>query len=140
MAFYTYDSSKLSIVINGIPIDGFADGTVVTVERDEDSFTKMVGTDGEVTRSKTNNKSGSVTLTLTQSSKSNRDLTGIFVLDEKTGNGVGPFLMKYKNGLSLYSAENCWIRKPPSAEWGREATNREWIIDVDALNIFEGGL
>lgn len=139
MAFYKYNSADVTIIVNGIIISGFADGTFVTVERDEDAFTKQVGTDGEVTRSKSNNKTGSVTITLMQSSASNGDLTVMHALDELTGNGVGPFLMRDGSGNSKYAAENAWIRKYPSAEYGREATGREWVIDVDKLNVAEAG-
>lgn len=134
-----YQASQVSITIAGIPISGYADGTFITVERDEDSFTKQVGTDGEVTRSKSNNRTGAITLVLMQTSASNLLLSAWLATDELGGSSIGPFLMKDNSGNSIYAAQNCWARKYPSAEFGREATSREWIIDCDNLVITEGG-
>ena len=134
-----YNPAEVSIIISGIPISGYADGTFITVERDEDSFTKQVGTDGEVTRSKSNNKTGTATLILMQTSASNLALSALLAVDELTGNGVGPFLMKDNSGNSIYAGQNCWLRKYPSSEFGREATGREWAVDIDKLDVLEGG-
>ena len=57
MAVSTYNPDEVAIVFAGIPISGFADGTFLSVEQNEDSFTMQVGTDGEACRSKSNNRS-----------------------------------------------------------------------------------
>lgn len=139
MGFKKYNPADVSIIVVGIPISGYADGTFITVERDEDAFTKQIGTDGEVTRSKSNNKTGNATLTLMQTSASNALLSALHALDELSGNGVGPFLMKDNSGNTVHAAQNCWIRKYPTSEWAREAGAREWVIDMDVLNSYEGG-
>ena len=134
-----YNAADVSIIIAGIPVSGFDDGDFLTVERDEDAYTKKVGTDGEVTRSKTNNKSGSATLTLMQTSAVNVLLSALHALDELTGNGVGPFLAKDNSGSTIHTAQNCWIRKMPASTFSREAGAREWVIDLDKLIPTEGG-
>lgn len=141
MPVRTYDPSQVTIIFAGIPISGFADGTFVSVEQNEDSFTLQVGTDGEGTRSKTNNRSGRVTLTLMQSSASNDALAAIHSLDvlSPSGDGIGPLLIKDNSGRSLFSADAAWIVKPPTGEFGREATSREWIIETDHLILSYGG-
>lgn len=137
----TYDPASVSIVAFGIPISGYADGSFVSVERNEDSFTLQVGTDGESCRSKSNNKSGRVTVTLLQSSISNDLLSAQLALDELSpnGDGIGPFLMKDNSGRSLFAAEKAWIVKPPAAAFSRESESREWVIESADLVPFTGG-
>ena len=141
MPLRTYDPSQVTIVFAGIPISGFADGTFVSVEQNEDSFTLQVGTDGEGTRSKTNNRSGRVTLTLMQSSAANDALAAVHSLDvlSPSGDGIFPLLIKDNSGRSLFGADTAWIVKPPTGEFGREVTSREWIIETDHLIQSHGG-
>jgi hypothetical protein len=139
MAIKSFDPAQVSIIFAGIPIEGFADGTFITAARDNPSFTKVVGSDGEGARSKSNDTGGSVTVTLMQTSLSNDALSAIMALDEATGDGVGPLLIKDGLGRTLISAESAWLEKPADAEFAREISNREWVIQTDNLQIFDGG-
>jgi hypothetical protein len=139
MAVKTYDASQVAIIVGGFNITGFADGSFVSVERNADAFALYVGTDGEGTRAKTNNKSGRFTFTLSQSSDSNAILSGIAAADELKNAGVVPVLVKDGSGASLYAAETAWIVKQPAAEFGREIGSREWILETDELVVFTAG-
>lgn len=135
----TYDPGQVAIIAGPFNVQGFADGTFVTVEKDEDAFTLQMGTDGEGTRSKSNNDSGTITISLMQSSPSNADLSSLHQADLLNGGGIFPLMIKDGSGNSLYSAEQAFIAKFPSAEFGREAGPREWVIKTDKLIVFEGG-
>lgn len=139
MAVATYDPKKVLITIAGFPVSGFADGTFVVVERDADSFNKTVGADGEVARALTNNKTGTFTLTLLQSSSANAFLSALVATDEVTGDGVAPIQITDKRGLSTYFSAEGWVRKPANAEFSNEITNREWVFDLAAVNILHLG-
>jgi hypothetical protein len=139
MAAKTYDPSQVAIIVGGYNITGFADGSFITVARNADAFALYVGTDGEGTRAKSNNKSGRITITLAQSSDSNAILSGIATLDELSNNGIVPLLIKDNSGLSLYAAETAWIVKTPDSEFGREVGSREWILETDNLSAFVAG-
>ncbi len=137
-----YDS-KLVAVIFGGPITGFADGTFVTVEYNEDAFTLQMGADGiNNTRSKTNNSSGKVTVTLSQSSPSNAVLSAFHKADKLApfGAGVKPLTVKDISGTSLHFAPTAWIVKAATSEYAKEAGSREWVFETDALDSFVGGL
>ena len=135
----TYDPSKLSVIVGGFIISGFAEDSLVTVGRREDTFTLTMGADGEGTRSKTNDKSGDVKITLMQTSASNAILTAYAKADELQNAGVFSLLIKDDSGSSIYSAEQAWVVKPPEAEFGKAATTREWSIQTDNLDWNEGG-
>jgi len=135
----TYDPKKVVLSFGGIPISGYADGTFINVARESDSFTKTSGADGVVSRAKSNDKSGMVTVTLAQTSPSNDILSSIAQLDEKLNTGVLPLICKDNSGRSLFAANNAWIRKPADAPFGKEIDNREWTIDCENLENFIGG-
>jgi hypothetical protein len=136
-----YDPASVLMSFAGIPIRGFADGTMVNIEFNEDAFSLQMGTDGEGTRSKTNNRSAKVTISLMQSSDTNDLLSGVHTLDLNSpgGDGVGPLLIKDGQGRSLFLAEKAWIMKSPGAEYGREATAREWVFEMSELIAVYGG-
>lgn len=134
----TYSPEDVSVAINGSVLSGFADGTFVLCEREVDSFVKHVGADGKVTRSKSANKSGMITLTLTGSSASNDVLSALSAKDEIDGSGVAPAIVKDNSGRTVCAGKG-WIRKPPGAEFATEIGDREWIFDIDNLTMFIGG-
>lgn len=139
MALKTYDAKKVAIIIGGAIMSGFSDGDMISIERNEDTFTLQMGTDGEGTRSKSNNKSGRFTLSLMQTSAANAALSAIAKLDEIGNAGAVPVLVKDTSGSSVYSASQAWLVKPPTAELGREAAAREWVFETHELKWFEGG-
>ena len=139
MPVRTYDPANVIVSIGGTPMSGYADGTFINVSRDENAFTKVTGADGEVGRSKSNNRSGSLTLTLMQTSMSNDILSAIALLDEVSNAGVVPVLVKEIGTDTILMAGEGWIQKMPSYEASKEIGNREWILDLATLGMFEGG-
>ena len=67
----TYDFNKVDIIVGTRALSGFENGTTVTAERAEQSFTKKVDIDGSVTRARSNDKTGTVTFSLAQFSEDN---------------------------------------------------------------------
>jgi hypothetical protein len=138
MAVKTYDPKEVTVTYGGYDLNGFSDGTKVTVEFNEDAWTLQVGVDGEGTRSKSNNRSGRVTIQLMQSSDSNEIMTGISELDRLSNAGALPLMVKDSSGTSIHTAETAWIVKSPMSEYGVEAGPREWILETDILVSFVG--
>ena len=135
----TYSPKNVAVIVGGVAITGFAEGTFIVLEREVDSFTKVVGADGDVSRTANANKSGSCTITLKQTSDSNDVLSGILLADEITLRGQFPFLLKDTNGRTLAESPCGWIRRVPNSEFGSDQTNREWIVDLSELIVFTGG-
>ena len=139
MSVYTYDPTKVICIIGGVPMSGFADGSMVTVEREADAYSKIVGADGETTRVKSANRSGMITISLLQTSASNDILSGFALLDEAANAGVVPMLIKDNSGRSIFASGSGWVKKVPSSAFGKDAGDREWVLDCADLNIFTGG-
>lgn len=134
MAVRTFDPGQVTVSVDGITISGFADGTFIIAERTEESFTKVVGADGQVSRSKSNNRSGTFTITLLQTSPSNETLSALLARDEKNGNAIVPVLIKDNLGTSRLFTGTGWIQKMPNVEYGKEISNREWVIDCAEMD------
>jgi len=139
MATHSFDPKDVIIIVGGFPMGGFADGEFMSFERNNDAFTQSVGADGDTTRVKSNDRSGSLTITLDQTSLSNDVLSGIAQLDEKANAGLVPILVKEKNGTSTLFAGNGWVQKMPVMSFGKETTTRVWIIAMAETEIFVGG-
>jgi hypothetical protein len=135
----TYDPLKIVCVFAGILIKGYADGTFLQAERDEDAFSLVIGAGGEGTRVRNRNRAGKVTFTLKASDPTNDALTAVQKADELLGTGVAPLLVKDLGGTTLISSANSFIAKPPAVEFGKELGTREWVIVCEALDIQAGG-
>lgn len=139
MSLYTYDPAKVIVNVAGANLEGYADGTFINAERSSDTFTKSTGSDGRTTRVKQNDKSGTITITLQQSSPSNNILSSIMVLDEASNEGIVPIAIKDILGTTAIASGYCWVKKPPAVGFAKDAGNREWLFDCAVLEIFVGG-
>jgi len=136
-----YDPDQINISLNGIPISGYADGEFVRIEKESDGFADVVGTDGEVSRSKTNDDRATVSIILMQTSDSNILLSALHTLDRNVpgGAGVGALLIRDAQGTSIFAASECWISKAPDVTFDREPTSREWTLRCAKLIDVHGG-
>lgn len=135
----TYDFKAVNLIVGIKEIEGFEDGSEIVAERNEDSFTSKVDVDGNVTRSRSNNKMGKITFTLSQFSSSNAYLQTLANLDEASGAGVVPSKITDKSNPSNENviATQSWIVKPSSKSYGRESGPREWVIDCADMNFLQ---
>lgn len=141
MTTRVYDSNQVQIAFSGVPVQGYADGDFLTITKESDAFSSVVGTDGEVSRSKTNDRRATVEIILMSTSPTNDILSAIHVADINApgGAGVGSFLVTDLGGTSLYAAGNAWIKRSPDVTYGREPNERTWTLEVDVLQDFTGG-
>lgn len=138
--FAVYDADEVSLSLNGIPLSGYADGAFCRIAMESDAFSDIAGTDGEVARSKSNDKRATITIMLLQTSKSNDVLSALAILDQNApgGAGVGVFLLRDRQGTTLHLAPSAWISKLPDSEFGREAGTREWTLRCAEMQSFVG--
>src|SRR5581483_3335630 len=129
---HTYDGDQLMVYFNGNLIQGWDENDVCTIEQMSEGFTSVVGVDGEVTRSKTNDRRVKVTLKIMQSSAANATLSAIHKTDlnAPNGAGVGAFKFVDLNGTSQANGDKAWITKYPDAAYSRTAKVREWVIEI----------
>lgn len=140
-AFFTYDADMVTCILGTIPMEGFAEDGMITIEYGSEVFTDVTGVDGQTTRSKTLNDTATVTIKLMQSSKTNDLLSALLNADRRAPNGAGvvPLYIRDRNGRSLHTAAYAWISEWPSVNYERGATSREWTIRCASMEMTIGG-
>lgn len=128
-----YNVGQITLIVAGIPIDSGLpdDGNFVKIERIQpEVFGLKVGADGQGTRFQYNNNYVKLTVRLAQTSDGNAKLSALHTLDVNTpgGAGVGPSLVRDRQGTSLYGMSESWIAQPPDPGFGTEPEVREWIV------------
>lgn len=140
-----YDLPEVTCNFLGIPLDalgGWGDGGGIEIEYEGDSFTTKMGADGSCVRSKTGDNRAKVKLTLLQTAGANGLLSAVLNLDRKATNGagVGPMLIRDRQGLTVIQGTKCWIiGRPKTVKFGQSAENLEWLIQITDSEDFFGG-
>jgi hypothetical protein len=129
----TYDPKQVQVIVNGVALQGFSEDSVVKVTRQADAFTQTIGVDGEGTRSKSNDHSAEIEVSLKQSSESNVVLSALANADRDSNAGLVAVMVKDNNGDSLHMCEQAYIKKMPDSEYNKTATDRVWTLVTDKV-------
>lgn len=136
----TYDPKSFPLVINGLLIDGFAEGTFITIEESAPGFSKVVGAYGDVTRTRSHDRSGVLRFVLQMTSPANKTLSDRYNADrDGTASGVGDLSLSDKNGDTLIEASKSYIAAMPPATFDVTPTTREWTVEIADLRMTHGG-
>lgn len=120
--------------------EGVAEGTFFAVSREKRSFKKKIGSDGEGTRVRENDRSGSITATLRAGSSTNDKLSTVLSVAENTGLGnLGPVLIKDFTGTSLASSPQAYLEGWPDKEYADDESDNDWVLICHNLVLFHGG-
>lgn len=134
------DPEKYHVSVNGVPAQGYADGTYINLTYDDNLFTEKVGADGEVARIK--NAGGfkaTLELTLLQTSSTN-DYYDALMIDDYV-NGI-PFAVSIKDstGRTHLTSADSWIMKAPDVTMAKdEITSRIWTFKLAKVTGIIGG-
>lgn len=128
MTVRTYSPREVTVLVGGVPLTGFGDGTFVSVEL-PDATTSQKGAAGAHTRTLSADRSAMVKITLQQTSPANAVLSSMWASDQAAGAGVRPLIIKNLRGTELFFAPQAWVQKAPNIEFGAESGNREWSLE-----------
>lgn len=123
-----FDPRDVSVVVDGEDLVGFAEGTFVSTEKEEDTWGYHVGAQGDVTRARNAHPIGTITVTLEQTSPSNRTLNR---LSRQRETFPAEVVSRQENNVTI-GGSKCWIQKPADFEFqgGGETSSIEWVIVV----------
>lgn len=127
----TYDAKDVSVIVNGIYLTGFADGTFVSYSKDEEQFNVVVGALGDTARAKINNPLGTITVTLQQTSPQVQMMNNLAI----SGKLVEVRIIHKGSNTQKVGGTQCFVKKPADGEYGSEISNREFEIAVLDYNI-----
>ncbi len=140
MTVQTFDPKDLAVTVDGQLLSGFGE-ELISAERDNPQVDDLAGAQGDVARVMTNDKRGSVTLTLLQTSPANLILSNLWNADGVDGaNIIFPFLAKDNRGSDVISAEDAWISEGPTVVYSKNVEERAWIIRCGKLDMVIGGV
>lgn len=140
MSLASYSPEDVVFLLGGaIPLDGFADGTFLTISKANPIFETVVSSDGKVCRTQIENPLYTVRLSLSSVSSANEVLTAISYADKKTGRAKFPLLIKDNMGTSLFYASLAWIETTPDMSFGTDVTPRDWSFSCIGVTEVVGG-
>ena len=122
----TYNPKDVIVVVGGRAITGLADESFVAAEKLEDGFTEYVGAKGEVSIAENANETGVIRITVASTSPSINYLNGLANRRTVTATNV---IDMNTNGVRAGGTQSI-VRKPATAEWGKEIGNREYEIFI----------
>lgn len=122
-------------------VSGMADGTFVSYEREVPRATLYTGADLSAARVLRRNRSGTITLTLSQFAESNDVLSEIARLDEESHNNDWLFSVTVKDlsGRTMLFAPQGFIGVDPNITFSTDIETRDWAIQVTDVERHFGG-
>lgn len=126
----TYMCSRVIMSFGYHEVSGFASDSFITIEKNGDGVTSEQGVDGEVARSIDPVTTYKVKISLMQTSDSNKFFEEQYKMDQETGEGIAPILIKDITGNTLFQAAESWVMKPTSRSYGKATANRDWEFET----------
>lgn len=137
---FNYVPESVQCLIAGfIPIEGFVDGTFISVDKDEMPYSSVRMPDGTVARKYNNSQTYTITITLHNGAETNNLLTKMWQVDEITQRGKFPLLIKDQSGSDLLFSTESWIEGIPSLTKSNAIDSRVWVIKSAYAVINIGG-
>lgn len=136
----TYSPEDITILVAGVvPIDGYIDGSFLTIRKDISPFSSKTTSDGVFSRTYRNSQSYTVSITLHNLSASNEVLDALLKWDEITQTGKFPLIIKDQLGNSFFYSATSWIETPADMEYATSITERRWVIRCSQAIMSIGG-
>ena len=137
---FNYCPESVNCLIGGIiPVEGFVDGTFISVDKDEMPYSSIRMPDGTVARKKNTSQTYTITITLHNGAETNNLLTKMWQIDELTDRGKFPLLIKDQSGSDLLFSTESWIEGIPSMTKSNAIDSRVWVIKSAYAIINIGG-
>ena len=128
MSVLVYDPTEVTIVVDGTVLTGLAE-TMVEAEQAENNFTEYVGALGEVSIAENANKTGTITVTLKNTSPSLAMMNNL--ANRRTYDAFVPVSIIDNNTAGcVISGTQCRVRKPAPYSAGKEVEEVAFEIFV----------
>lgn len=139
MALATYIPEDVSCIIAGIiNVEGYVDGTFITIDKDVPPYTPTITPDGTISRTQNGDTTYTVSITIQAASTTNDVLTKLHQLDQLTNMGKVPLFIKDRSGTDLFFAATAWIDGLPSMSKSNGADERTWLFKAASASVNYG--
>lgn len=137
----SYSPNDISVIVNGLPLEGFAEGTFVNVEYNSDAATMVEGADGSPAIAfKRGMRGATITFTCLQTSLANNYLNALLQSQKFSASGAATLSVTIRNnqGGELHSMPRGVFNKEPAAAFAAEIGSREWTVIGQLNSTFAG--
>lgn len=137
----SYSPNDVSVIVNGYPLEGFADGTFVSVAYNSDAATMVEGADGSPAIAfKRGSRGATVTFTCLQTSLGNNILNSLLQVQKYQGTSAATVSVTIRNaqGGELVSMPRGVFQKEPDVSYAAEVGSREWTIMGQITSTYAG--
>lgn len=128
MELANYCPEDVNCLAFGIRLNGFSEGTFITISKDKVPYGTTETADGMTSRLFTNSQTYTIQLTFHRGSVSNDVLTKLWQLDELTQRGKFPLFIKDLSGTDLFFSTNTWIESLPNMVQSSSFDSRTWVL------------
>ena len=141
----TYSPEFLDVIVSNDVmshiINGYSEGTFVSIEPFEDRITPVYGAKGEAYRAFSAVKAFNIMVTLSQTSHSNDVLTYLLDNDRESLDGTFTITVKDSSGTTLMVDRCAYIGTEPTQAFSGGGTieSREWTIHAPSPDRMIGG-
>lgn len=139
-----FDPRQVVLTLNGVTIDGWADGAdVINIAQEADAGEWVMGADGFGVFVANSDESAVLTLKLKQHCNSNNHLSKLFKQQRRTLKGFKPFRLEIRDLLNddLVSAVNGYFTKSPAYVRGQGHNATTWTFKFEKMEFnLEKGL
>lgn len=129
-----YNPANVVLLLGGVqPVD-IAPGTMYNISRNEDIIIPSVGVLGEVALATNQNKTGTLTVSLKNTSPTNSVLSSFAFIGEKTDIKFFPVVLEDKSS-NMALVTMGWIQSQPDFTLGTEVGQMDWVIGLVSSSI-----
>ena len=125
-AIAVYDAKKVSVIIGGITLTGFAEDSFVEAEKDEETVTTHVSAQGDVGVAINSHSLGKIKIKLNQTSPYINYLVGL----ARTSKMIPAWVISDNDVKEKAGGTQAMVNKVPKAEFGKKITECEFEILV----------
>ena len=135
----SYDPKDVRVNVAGIDLVGFSKEKV-SIRKSTSAWKIMTGCEGETTRARSKDASGTITVTLQQSSPSNGILSALYWGDQALAQFF-PVMVYYTTdlGKTKVMALKAWIERLPELNFSGKLEDVVWTFRTDSLYYWIGG-
>lgn len=129
-----FSPAQVGINWGGIPFTGFAADTFITVSRNSPNSNTEVGADGSVGHTVVADKTGTIEVTLMQTSVTHRYLSAIQLAQDSSGDLYrANMTVVDPSGGFICKAIGVHIQEPPEVSLGGDQNEKTWTLFADRL-------
>lgn len=128
-----YDPRNVTFLYGAAMIEGFAPDTFIEIEFNSPRYATAVGATGKGIRSKRNDRSAVIRVSILPGAVSNLVFQGAMAADEANNSGAKPLKIADLGTGRGWVAAGAWVKTEPGASLQAEAQPQVWELETDEL-------